>query len=259
MPKHTLPLSTALAVLVGLAACGGQKAANADSASLAMANAPTTAQPALSDTAAANAAAAPAQTKPKAERAERVTPAPAAAAPAEHRPMGTIAAGTVITLHPADSICTNTNAVGQTIHATVAEAVHGTEQAVIPAGATVELRITALKRSENVKDPIDIGLDPVSVSFDGRTLALSAEVTAEKIDRVRNEPTSKDVQKVAVGAAVGAIAGKLIGKSTKGAVIGGVAGAAAGAGVAATTANFEGCIARGSDITIKLKTPVEMR
>jgi hypothetical protein len=256
MLKHSLSLSTALAVLVGLAACGGQKAANADSASMAMANAPTTTQPALGDTAAANAATTtPTPAKPRAQQPAAAAPAPAA----EHRPMGTIAAGTVITLHPADSVCTNTNTVGQTIEATVAEAVHGSEEAVIPAGARVELRITALKRSENVKDPIDIGLDPVSVSFDGRTLALSAEVTAEKIDRVRNEPTSKDVQKIAVGAAVGAIAGKLIGKTTKGAVIGGVAGAAAGAGVAATTANFEGCIARGSDITIKLKTPVEMR
>ena len=30
----------------------------------------------------------------------------------------------------------------------------------------------------------------------------------------------------------------------------------AGAGVAATTANFEGCIAQGSDMTIKLTSPL---
>ena len=121
------------------------------------------------------------------------------------------------------------------------------------------MTITALKRSENVKDPIDMGFRVESVTFAGQTYAMSATVTAEAIDHVRNEPTSKDVQKVVGGALVGAIAGKLIGKSTTGAVVGGAAGAAAGAGVAATTANFEGCIAEGSDMTVKLTAPVVIK
>jgi hypothetical protein len=94
----------------------------------------------------------------------------------------------------------------------------------------------------------------VSVEFAGHTYAMAAKVTEEKIDRIRNEPKSKDVQKVATGAVIGAIAGKIMGKSTKGAVVGAAAGAAAGAGVAAATANYEGCIKQGSDMTVKLSS-----
>ena len=116
--------------------------------------------------------------------------------------------------------------------------------------------IARLKRSENSRDPIRMTLRVRSVSFGGKTYPLKATVTHENIERVRNEPKSKDVQKVVGGAVIGAVAGRIIGRSTKGAVIGGAAGAATGAGVAAATANYEGCIARGSNVTVRLSAPV---
>lgn len=249
-------MTGALALGMVVGACGGKKDATSDSAmagDMAMAGAATATQPALGDTAAANKAAT--STKPKAERAAAVAPAKTEAA-APSRPSGEIAEGTSLMLHPTATVCTDSNKVGDVVHATVAEAVQGSNGVSIPAGAVVSLRITALKRSENTKDPIDMGLDPISVEFDGHTYAMAATVTNEDITRVRNEPTSKDVQKVATGAVIGAIAGKLIGKSTKGAVVGAAAGAAAGAGVAATTANYEGCIKQGSNLSVKLSAPV---
>ena len=173
--------------------------------------------------------------------------------------VGTVAAGTQLVLNNSSRVCTNTNKVGDKITATVSEPVTGTNGAVIPAGATVTLTVTQLKRSENSNDKIVMEFEVNSVSFNGHTYPIEATVQEASIDRVRNEPKSKDVQKVATGAVIGAIAGKIIGKSTKGAVIGGAAGAAAGAATAAATANYEGCIAQGARIVVQLSSAAQIR
>jgi hypothetical protein len=98
-----------------------------------------------------------------------------------------------------------------------------------------------------------------SVTFGGNTYPIDGSVTSASVERVRDQPKSKDVQKVAVGAVAGAIAGKILGKSTKGAVIGGAAGAAAGAATAAATANYSGCINSGSEIVVKLNSPAMIK
>ena len=173
--------------------------------------------------------------------------------------VGTIAAGTTINLASGQRVCTNTHKVGDTFTATVSESVSGSNGATIPAGATARVRITELKRSENVNDNVVMGFAVSSVTYGGRTYNLDSEVTYAKVDKVRNQPKSKDAQKVLGGAAVGAVLGQVIGKDTKGTVIGAAAGAAAGAGAAAATANYEGCVPSGGQITIKLNSGAEVR
>src|SRR5690349_24283548 len=58
--------------------------------------------------------------------------------------VGSIAAGTTLSLSPTSNVCTNTNKVGDHITATVQNAVNGSNGAVIPAGATVNLTVTNL-------------------------------------------------------------------------------------------------------------------
>lgn len=173
--------------------------------------------------------------------------------------VGSIAAGTELTSHANSKICTNTNAVGDHVTATIDNAVSGTNGASIPSGATLNLTVTSLKRSENANDPVVMEFAVNSVTFGGHTYPIDATMTSASIDRVRDQPQSKDVQKVAVGAVAGAIAGKILGKSTKGAVIGGAAGAAAGAAAAAATANYQGCINSGSNISVKLNSPAMIK
>jgi hypothetical protein len=260
-------LAGAAAIAVLAAACAGKgESAKADtsmSKDLQMAGGSTAAQPSLADTAVSPAAKpAPAAARPApsaAKPAPKPTESKPAAKPEPARAAGEIATGTSLVLHPSERVCTNTHKVGQIVSATVADPVDGTNGVRIPAGAVVKLEIVALKRSENVKDPIDMGFKVQSVTFDGHTYEMAATVTKENIERVRNEPTGKDVQKVVGGAVVGAIAGKLLGKSTQGAVVGAAAGAAAGAGVAVATANYEGCIAQGSDMLVQLTAPVVIR
>jgi hypothetical protein len=173
--------------------------------------------------------------------------------------VGTIASGTSLSLRSNARVCTNTYQPGQTFTATVANSVSGSNGATIPAGATVSLEVTQLKRSENMNDKIVMEFAVRSVSFGGRTYPVTGSVADADVERVRNQPQSKDVQKVVGGAVIGAIAGQIFGKSTKSTVVGAAAGAAAGAGVAAGTANYEGCLPDGGNVAVTLNAPLQVR
>lgn len=177
------------------------------------------------------------------------------AGPAE-KASGAIAAGSMLNLDAAERVCTNTNKVGDRLSAILREPVNGANGVSIPSGARVSIELTELKRSENSNDPIVIGFRVISVSFDGRTYPLNADVQSAAIERVRVSSTGNDAKKVAGGAVAGAIIGKVLGKGSKGTLIGAAAGAAAGGAAAAATANFEGCVALGADIVVKLNAPV---
>lgn len=292
---RTLGAPLALTMVLAFAACTvSEKKADTTLATdtalnkdLALAGRDTTAQPALKDVPVTPAAPAPAPppmrtntatSKPKPRPAPpKSTPPPAptttttasgntvtknptgSASSSAGGSVGTIASGTSLSLRSNSRVCTNTYTAGQTFTATVANAVSGSNGATIPAGATVSLEVTNLKRSENATDKIVMEFAVRSVSFGGHTYQVNATVADAQIDKVRNEPKSKDVQKVVGGAIVGAIAGQILGKSTKSTIIGAGAGAAAGAGVAAGTANYEGCVPDGGNIVVNLTGPLQVK
>jgi len=279
----------ALGAVVALGACKTDSskqdtasALNRDTSALgrdlAMANRDTTTQPQLKDVPAnPPATSAPTKTTPRStsrssndrsssrSNEPRTTASgntvthPAAGASNSGGAVGTIAAGTSLSLTPTSTVCTNTSKVGDRITMTTQNAITGSNGAMIPAGATVTMTATTLKRSENSNDQIVMEFAVNSVSFGGKTYPLDASVVNAPVQRVRNEPKSKDAQKVAIGAGIGAIAGQILGKNTKSTVIGGAVGAAAGAAAAATTANYEGCIQNTSTVTIKLNSPAQVR
>lgn len=282
------PIALATVALLGACRSDAKKADStalgADSTlnrDLALANRDTTAQPQLRDVPGA-AATAPKPSTPKPSRPATKPSAPASkpSAPAttasgntvttnpgaKTNPgatgggaVGTIAEGTTLNTHASSKICTNTNAVGDHVTATLENAVSGSNGAVIPAGATVNLTVTQLKRSENANDKILLEFAVNSVTFGGKTYPIEASVTSAAVDRIKDQPVAKDAQKVGIGAVAGAIAGRLIGKSTKATVIGGAAGAAAGAAAAAATSNYQGCINAGGNIVVKLTAPATVR
>jgi hypothetical protein len=182
-----------------------------------------------------------------------------AAANAGGGAVGTIPSGSSLSLKSNARVCTNTYTVGQTFTASLANAVTGSNGASIPAGADVTLEVTNLKRSENMNDKIVMEFAVKSVSFGGKTYPLSGTVANADVERVRNQPKSKDAQKVATGAVVGAIAGQIFGKSTKSTIIGAAAGAAAGGAVAGATSNYEGCVPEGGAIAVDLSAPLQVR
>ncbi|AHG90372.1 hypothetical protein J421_2835 [Gemmatirosa kalamazoonensis] len=203
---------------------------------------------------------APAPAKPTVTASgNTVTPNAGGAGAAERSNVGSIPAGTTLALRSNSKVCTNTNHVGERFTATLSSAVSGSNGVTIPAGSQATVEITQLKRSENANDKIQMGFRVISITFGGHTYAVDATTQSAEISRVRNEPASKDRQKVIGGAIAGAIAGQILGKDTKGTVIGAATGAAAGAAAAAATANYEGCLNDGADLSVKLNEATQVR
>ncbi|MEO7963650.1 MAG: hypothetical protein ABIT38_07040 [Gemmatimonadaceae bacterium] len=166
-------------------------------------------------------------------------------------------AGTILPLDAADKVCTNTNHVGDRFVATLQSAV-SSGGVDIPAGAAVTIELTQLKRSENANDQIQMGFRVVNIAFDGRTYPLDADVQNAEITRIRASSGANDAKKVAAGAAAGAIIGQILGHKAKSTIIGAAAGAAAGGAAAAATANYEGCVNAGANITVKTNAPLNV-
>lgn len=287
MSKYILRNSVSLAFAVLAATACGSNDKTADTLAqdtslnrdLQLANNDSAAQPALTDVPASGAPAAPAPStsapaQTRTATPARTTPSRTSATPrpgsstattssgntvtrntgAAPSSVGVIAAGSTLNLSAGSRICTNTNSVGDRFTATVRESISGSNGAVIPSGASVQVEVTQLKRSENANDNVVMGFRVVSVSFGGKTYPVSATTSYAQVDKIKNQPSGKDAQKVATGAAIGAIAGQILGKNTKSTVIGGAVGAAAGAGAAAATANYEGCVPSGGRITVTLNS-----
>ena len=278
IPRFNASLALSFALLAGACAKTDNSNAAADSAlnkDIQLANRDSAAQPALTDVPASSTApAAASATTTKTTTTTTRTPTTTKRTPTTSvtssgntvtrtsagtaARVGTIPAGSTLALASNSTVCTNTYKVGQTFNASVTNAVSGSNGAVIPAGATAKVEVTELKRSENANDNVVMGFRVVSVTFGGHTYPVSATTTDAQVTKVKNQPKSKDVQKVVGGAAIGAIAGQILGKSTKATVIGAAVGGAAGAGAAAATANYEGCVNSGSRITATLNSSTQV-
>ncbi|MGH7602960.1 MAG: hypothetical protein ACRENK_03070 [Gemmatimonadaceae bacterium] len=279
IPRLNASLVLSLALFAGACSVKKDNTAAADSAlnkDIQLANGDSAAQPALTDVPAGTAAnPAPTTTsKTTTSKATTTTRKPTtttrtpttsvtssgntvtrSSGTAAGARTGTIPTGSTLNLASAKTICTNTNHVGDRFTATVTNAISGSNGAVIPAGATANVEVTELKRSENANDNVVMGFRVVSVTYHGRTYPISATTESADVTKVKNQPKSKDIQKVVGGAAIGAIAGRILGKSTKATVIGAAVGGAAGAGAAAATANYEGCVNSGARISAQLTAP----
>jgi hypothetical protein len=254
-----------IAVAALFAACGrdADTAAidSADSArDLATVGADTTAQPQLKDVPVSPPAATPSRPKSTTPpRTQPSAPAPTTSAPPPVTPTptsGTIASGTSLALTSATKVCTNTNKVGDRFNATLTSDVTGTNGVTLPAGATVSIELTELKRSVDSKTNIVMGFRVVSITSEGRTYTPDAEVVSASIDRVRSQDRGDDAKKVATGAAAGAIIGQVLGRNTKGTLIGAAVGAAAGAAAASSTSDYEGCVNAGAPVMVRLTGPL---
>ncbi len=249
-------------------ACSGRDADtaavdSADSArDITVVPADTANQPQLKDVPASPPASAPSRPRTNPPRtnppASQPAPAPAPATPApDPGPRtGTIASGTSLALASGSKVCTNTNKVGDRFTASLTESVTGTNGVTLPAGSSVSIEVTELKRSVDSKTNIVMGFRVVSITANGRTYTPDAEVVSASIDRVRSQDRGDDAKKVATGAAAGAIVGQVLGRNTKGTLIGAAVGAAAGAAAASSTSDYEGCVNSGAAIAVRLTGPL---
>ena len=173
--------------------------------------------------------------------------------------LGVVSSGSEIALAAGQQICTNTNSVGDRFTAQIADPVMGANGTVIPVGATAVVSITSLHRSEKAGEEIEIGLRVESITYAGKTYAISSETTYAQVDKVRAQSGGETARKVATGAAIGAVLGQILGRKTKSTVIGAATGAAAGAVIANRNADYDGCVPSGGRITIRLTEPLTIQ
>lgn len=291
---HKYNILAGLAFSLTVAACGkSDKSAAADKMSpdtslasdLAAAGAPP-AQPALADTGSATKAppaATPAPTSapaPEKRHKEKkattggggtTTPQPtqptttASGNTVTHNgagggTVGTIAAGTNIALTSDKQICTDSNKVGDTFTATVANPVVGSNGAVIPAGSSVTGHVTALGASKAVGQTVTFSLAFDNLTVNGTGYPIDAAMAGTpQLKQHRTTGAGTDAAKVGGGAVVGALIGGLVSHKVSGAVIGGAAGAAAGGGVAVATGKFDACLPQGGKFNIALNSDQQIK
>jgi hypothetical protein len=154
--------------------------------------------------------------------------------------------GTKIDVAANDTLSSRTAKTGDTFLAHVVEDVKNAQgQVVIPAGATVNGSITAVKPAPNPKTPGTLTVAITSVTVHGTTYPIDATVDSIETTHKGRGVTTGDAAKVGAGAAAGAILGRVIGGNSKGTIIGGVVGGIAGAGVATQTKDSDIVLPKG--------------
>jgi hypothetical protein len=199
--------------------------------------------------------------RPRAPERESYTPPPAPIpAPQPRVTTASIGMGTTMSLTLNETLSTRDNHVGDSFTATLQNAVLDADgDVLIPAGATVRGRLTQVEKSGHVGETGIIKLAFEAVSFNGRSYPMDASVVKANPQRSNRTSTGETVGKVAVGAAAGAVLGRVLGKNASGTVKGAVIGAAAGTAIAMGTADVDVVLPAGSEMVIRLDSPVEVR
>ena len=192
----------------------------------------------------------PRSTTPRSTTPSTTTPSTPSTSTASGR---SLAAGTSIAATTNAQISSGTNKVGDIVTASVTSDVKDASgKVVIPAGSTINLRVTQIHESENKSDSTGtLALAVESVEMGGNTYPLDADVMVTG-KLVSKGVQAGDVAKVGAGAAAGAIVGRVLG-GKKGTIIGGVLGGAVGAQRAVETKDRDIVVASGTPIKVELR------
>jgi hypothetical protein len=183
-------------------------------------------------------------------------------APAVEPPVLTATAGigTSMSITLNQTLSTETNLAGDTFTATLQHDVtDASGNVVIPAGAAIRGRLTQVEKSGHIGATGIIKLAFETVSFDGNSYPLDATVVRASPQRRNRTAAAEQAAKIGAGAAAGAVLGRVLGGDTRSTVRGAAVGAAAGTAIAMGTADVDVVLPEGSEMVIRLDSPVEVR
>lgn len=171
-----------------------------------------------------------------------------------------IPTGTTLHLTLNQELGTESSKVGDTFTATVATALRAQNGAlVVPEGAIVHGRVTALKESDNATEQAAIRLDFDRININGRDYPLQARIEQADVKQ-EGESRNETIKKAGIGAAAGAVLGAIIGEGDLGKILGGAAiGAAAGTVVSLGMGDVNASLPAGTDLTIRTTSAVQLR
>jgi len=178
-----------------------------------------------------------------------LAPLPAAA---KYREM-TLAEGTRLGVRLNDSVGSETSKVEDRVIATVIQPVIVHEIEVVPVGSEVLGEVASVVPAGKVKGRASLALRFRALRIGGETYDIASRV-AEMAPATKKS----DAEKIGIPAAGGAVIGGLIG-GKKGAAVGAVVGGGAGAATVLTTPGKEVLLDKGSVLSIRLESPIDVR
>jgi hypothetical protein len=166
----------------------------------------------------------------------------------------TIPAGTTLRLELTSAVASDSSKVEDAVRAELRQPVTIDGREVLPVGADVSGRVTAVERSGRVKGRARVAFrfDTVSVAGD------NYEINTASIARQAEATKGEDATKIGIGAGAGAVIGGLLGGgdgAAKGAAIGG----AGGTGVVLATRGKEVRLGPGASVNARLTSPLVVR
>lgn len=274
MTARILPAAL-LAVLLPVVACGGggsDEAAEMPDDTTAAAQMPQGADTATAETMegeeeAAGTERSETRTEPR-QRTEERPPARQPTAterpeaeeePATEEPatvVRTVPAGAQMWATLSDSLDSETAEVGDRFAAEVTSPVTDGSYVLIPSGSRLTGHLTDVRPTRGDSAAV------IAIAFDSlqvrdETVPIAATVTDVKLES-RSEMKDEG-KKIGIGAAAGAVIGAVVGKDVKGVLIGAAGGAAAGTAIALGTQSRYAVLPAGSEVTLSLDEPVEVR
>jgi hypothetical protein len=177
--------------------------------------------------------------------------------PANNR---TIPAGAMLTTTLDQTLGTKVSKAGDTFSATVSQALYASDGSlVVPVGAKIEGRVTALDESDNAAEPALIRLNFDRIRFNGQSFPFSATIVQSNAVQTSEQSSTERTRKIVIGGAVGAALGGLLsGGDLDKIVIGGAIGAAAGSIVSLGT-DVNATLPAGSAMTIQATQTTTVR
>jgi hypothetical protein len=131
-------------------------------------------------------------------------------------------------------------------------------ETVIPEGARITGRVTAVRRSEDVATPAILRLEFGQLQWAGRTAPFQAEILETQVQREGR--TAEDALRgAAAGAAAGAVIGTIIRRDIRGALTGAAVGAGAGTVVSLGVSEQDAVLEPGTQMTLRITDPVPFR
>jgi hypothetical protein len=172
----------------------------------------------------------------------------------------TLPVGATFTATLDNTLGTNVSKAGDTFTATVSSDLRAQDgSVVVPAGAKIEGRVTALDDSDNATEPALIRLAFDRIRMNGQSYPLSATVVQAATVQTSEQSTAERNRQIIIGGAVGAALGAILGdRDLDKIIIGGAIGAAAGSIISLGT-EVNATLPAGSPMTLRVTQAVNLR
>jgi hypothetical protein len=202
------------------------------------------------------------QTRPRPQPPTQASPPQPQPQPEEPRTRTitqSVPMGTTFAIRLNDELSTERSQAGDAFTATLPYPITDASGAVlVPAGATVRGRVTAVAPSTRVGETATMSLAFEAIVFGGQSYPLQASVERAAVQQRTRTGAAEQAGKVAAGAAAGAILGRVIGRDRGSTIRGAAIGAAAGTAIAMGTADVDAVLPPGAEVIIRLDQPIQI-